>query len=343
MKAATLIPPFTLTRRVCQSGVALITAMLVMAIVSVAAAAMISRQHFDLRRTENILRSDQAYQFALGGEHWAKGILVKDHQTDTKTSNPYDGLDEDWAQPLPPTPVEGGQIAGQIFDLQARFNINNLESAIPPPIGAGGTPPPGKPLFKDYFVRVLDNLGLNQALPDLFIDWIDKDINATFPNGAEDIDYLNLDIPYRTANAYFFDPSEIRLIKGVDSKTYQALLPLLTALPENNLPINVNTAPEILLKSLTNSITDVMVENLIQRRESSPFESERDFLNELEAMLGPGSPLPADIGDLISVESNYFLIDGRVQYDRSRIRVLSTIHLNNAGQSSVMMRTRDLF
>lgn len=57
-----------------QTGVALITAMLVVALASVAAVAMTSRQQLDIRRTGNILHADQAYLYALGGELWAKDL-----------------------------------------------------------------------------------------------------------------------------------------------------------------------------------------------------------------------------------------------------------------------------
>ena len=43
-----------------QRGVALITALLVIALVTAAAVAMASRQQLDIRRTANILQRDQA-------------------------------------------------------------------------------------------------------------------------------------------------------------------------------------------------------------------------------------------------------------------------------------------
>ena len=61
-----------------QTGVALITAMLVTAIASVTVASMASRQHMDIRRTSNILDAEQAYLFALGAESYAKDILIED-------------------------------------------------------------------------------------------------------------------------------------------------------------------------------------------------------------------------------------------------------------------------
>ena len=56
-----------------QRGVALITALLVIALVVVVAVAMASRQQIDIRRSANILDADQAYELALGVEAWEIG------------------------------------------------------------------------------------------------------------------------------------------------------------------------------------------------------------------------------------------------------------------------------
>ena len=52
-----------------ERGVALITAILVVAIAAIIATSMMSRQNFDTRRTANIIHRDQAIAYALGAEH----------------------------------------------------------------------------------------------------------------------------------------------------------------------------------------------------------------------------------------------------------------------------------
>ena len=61
-----------------QKGVALITAMLIASLASIAAVAMVSRQNLDIRRTENMLEADKAYMYALAAESWVTQILVED-------------------------------------------------------------------------------------------------------------------------------------------------------------------------------------------------------------------------------------------------------------------------
>ena len=74
------------------SGVALVTALLVVSLASLAAVSMATRQTFDVCRTANLINSDQAWLYAWGAEGWAKAILARD-----KKDNKIDSLDEPWA------------------------------------------------------------------------------------------------------------------------------------------------------------------------------------------------------------------------------------------------------
>ena len=77
------------------------------------------------------------------------------------------------------------------------------------------------------------------------IDWIDEDNNVTGIGGAETAYYTSLDKPYRPANQLFASVSELRLVKGMTEELYLHLLPLVSALPETDTQINVNTAVDI--------------------------------------------------------------------------------------------------
>src|SRR5215208_3086523 len=130
-------------------GVALITALLIVALATVAATSFATQQQLDIRRTGNLIDGDQAWAYAEGGEAWAKLILQRDTKDDQQAnsnpddqqanSNPddqqansaTDDLTEPWAQPLPPIKLVGGYMIGRITDAQARLNLNNL--VIPDP------------------------------------------------------------------------------------------------------------------------------------------------------------------------------------------------------------------
>ena len=61
-----------------QRGVALVTALLVVSIVTVAAVAMATSQQIDVRRTANLLHGEKAYAYAVSAESWARIVLRRD-------------------------------------------------------------------------------------------------------------------------------------------------------------------------------------------------------------------------------------------------------------------------
>jgi len=73
-----------------QQGVALITALLVVSLATVLAVSLVNHLYFDIRRTENILRLDQA-QLYNGG---AVNIVMEGLEMDRNSRNEYDSLDE---------------------------------------------------------------------------------------------------------------------------------------------------------------------------------------------------------------------------------------------------------
>ena len=61
-----------------QRGMALITVLLVVAVVTVVSAGIIARQQLSIRSSANQLHVRQAWHYALGGETLAKAILQRD-------------------------------------------------------------------------------------------------------------------------------------------------------------------------------------------------------------------------------------------------------------------------
>ncbi len=275
---------------------------------------MTARQQLDLRRTANVINGEQAYIYALGGESWVKRILLRDRK-----DNEIDSLHDVWATPLPPLPIPGGTIQGQVEDLQGRFNLNNLVTE-------------GQASAKDIilFERLLQVLELPPTLAQVVVDWIDADLEPQIPDGAEDNTYLTKIPPYRTSNTLFSSPSEIRLLAGFDNESYQKLLPYISTLPSGT-KINVNTAPDKVLMALAEGLTDVTA--LIAARDKKIFESIQDFLVH-EALAG----LDIDENNL-SVSSEYFLFTAQVQIDRGRAQLNSLLH-RLPDKVSVVMRSQ---
>jgi hypothetical protein len=104
-----------------ESGIAALTAILVVAVAASAAAMMLSQQSAMLDQTMLVASRAQAEQYASAGLDWARGVLVQDGR-----ASQSDSLDEGWARPIVGLPVERAVVAGGIADEQGKFNLNNL-------------------------------------------------------------------------------------------------------------------------------------------------------------------------------------------------------------------------
>src|SRR5688500_18856079 len=153
-----------------QRGVALITAVLVVAIGTMIAVNLMWEGTLDLRRAESALAADQGLLYVQGAEAWAADIL----RQDLVDSPDSDHFGEQWAYELPPLPVDGGTITGKLEDLQGRFNLNKL-------IGADGME---DQLARRQFERLLNSLELDPGLAGAVVDWLDPDTELRFPTGG---------------------------------------------------------------------------------------------------------------------------------------------------------------
>ena len=269
-----------------QRGIALITAVLMVALATMLAVGVVYRGVLDQRRTATMFAMDQAWEIALGAEAWAADFLQRDLQ-----QSQGDNLSETWAQPLPPLPVEGGSVAGRLVDLQGRFNLNNL-------VFADGTPNPDTIA---QFSRILVALDIEPTWASIMADWIDLDTQPGFPDGAEDNVYLGQAPPYLAANMPITRASEILALPGFGAERWAKLKPYVTALPVGT-TLNVCTAPGIVLDSLSEGVIEFgrSADELAKRRSDGCFPS----LNDLRGALGDTDY--DKLKDSLSESSSYF-------------------------------------
>jgi len=230
-----------------QGGIAVITVLLVIALATIIIASMTGRQQLLIQREKNESFVQQARSLAISGERFAAAVLFRDFEAGDREKT--DSLDDDWAQTLPPVPIDNAVIQGCIVDMQGKFNLNNM-------VNLEGEP---EQVYIDQFGRLLQELNIDQAKLQAVVDWIDKDVNALTPDGAEDDYYSGLEKPYRTANSSFVSISELQLVKGFspaveqEQADFETLLPHISVLPilDGPTPVNVNTATPELLSSLS--------------------------------------------------------------------------------------------
>lgn len=273
-----------------QRGVALITVLLVIALATVAAVEMTRQGVLDLRRSGNALALEQAHQLALGGERWSVAVLAREAERATggQRGDPGGGdLDvgpDEWPRPLPPIPVEGGQVGGEIIDAQSRFNLNSL-------VGPGGV----DAVAVARFQRLLALLGLDRRIAMAAVDWIDRNRQPTHPGGGENNFYMGLAQPYRIADRPMASASELRRVRGVDAAAWRALEPHVTALPQPT-AINIDTAGPVLMQAIAPALEAGGAEKLA----NTSFREMSEFINH---------PLVANSGATwsgLSVGSEYF-------------------------------------
>jgi len=298
-----------------QQGVALITVLLVVTLATTAAVAMSSRQHIDIRRTENTLYISQAAQYLSGVEFWAQQILAKDRK-DNKT----DDESEEWATRLPPLPVEGGYVSGYIEDFQGRINLNNLQDK------TAGKETQAR--LKRLFAR----LEINEELINTLLDWMDADQEARFPGGAEDGYYLGLQPPYRAANRILQSSSELMLLKDMTPTQSAKLEPYISTLPQTT-AININTASATVLMTLADDLSDTEIQALIEKRKDKPYTKVEDFLAE---KVFAGKTIPAEG---LSVSSNYFMLHAETGIGSLTQYRSSLLERSDKGKIKTLMRS----
>ena len=303
-----------------QKGVALITAMLIMALITTLTFSLEWDNSLDLRRTYVSMYREEAIQAALGAESWVLTILRQDSQDSTT-----DHFGEIWASDMPVLPLGGpgesiqGEIHGDIDDLQGRFNINNL-------IDNNGEVDQAA---LEQFQRLLLSLGLDLRLAGIAADWIDADQDASFPDGAEDPIYTGIVPPYRTANQIISSTSELAALDGMDKAMMDALLPHIAALPPGT-AINVNTATGPVLQSLDENLTSADVERLLAERGETGFT---DVNNTFSSLVTP------DVLNQLSETSDYFRLKVIVQVDTVRITYFSLLERSAQGDVTPILRS----
>ena len=299
-----------------QGGIALMTVMLVLSVVTVVLVAMSSDRQMDIRRTENQLRTIQAWEYVYGLEAWA----IKQLKIDV-TNNLYDDLTDKWNKPLTSKPIPEGNIQAEIVDLQGRINLNNLLID-------------GEASEEDILrlKRLLIILKINTDLVDVMLDWIDADMDLRTPNSAEDETYSKFTPPYRSANVPFSDVSELLRLKGMTLKDYKKLLPYIYVADERT-SININTASAVVLRTFAPDITKNQAESLYNAS-GKPFKEIEEFLKD-EAMEGI-----VINKESISVASHHFLLSGQIDMGKNVLIFDSQLNRNDLGEVKVVKRLR---
>lgn len=283
-----------MTRRLAQSGAALLAAMLTVALVATFAAAAMWQQWRGIEVEAAERSRVQSSWILTGALDWARLILREDAR-----SGGADHLTEPWAVPLQEarlstflaadkannTENEGDNtfLSGQMIDLQSLLNVTNL-------VEAGRI---SEPAMRS-FVRLFDLLGLPQAQLGRMAE------NLRF---ASDISVDN-----RSAAQAPLLPQRVEQLVwlGLPVQTIAALEPYVTVLPSRT-PVNLNTASAEVIYAAVGGISLADAQRLVAERDRQHFRQLQDaarLLPNPETVFNDGTA---------GVASRFFEVRGRLR------------------------------
>jgi general secretion pathway protein K len=296
-----------------QRGLAMLATMMAVALMTVLVVDFTYSASASFRSSANQINALRADYLARSGVNVGLGLLAQDARNDALSQQAYDGLDEVWAMPFPPLPVEGGTASLSIVDETRKLNINQLVNLNNGAVNVA---------FSQMLERLFQAIGVPPEILPAIIDWLDRD-NVESQGGAEATYYMGLVPPYEPRNGPMPTIADLRMIRGIDDATFMRLRQFLTAAPESK--VNVNTAPPEVLIALLPELANQpsLLQTVLEQR---PFRN----LADLTKVLGPSSA-NANPTTLFTTQSDYFTITGLGSYAGARSFVYATVRRNGVG------------
>jgi general secretion pathway protein K len=309
--------------------VALLVAILLVALGTIIAATMAYNNAMTARRAVATFDFDQALLVAQGGEALAAYGL----QQQAKQNSPYTYPGQAWSQPLPPTEVlPGVMLEAHLQDLQGRFNINDL-------VQTDGNQP--NQIAITAFQRLLTMLNMEPKWANYIVDWIDKNTDPMFPDGAEDSVYMEMNPPYRTPNLPITSTSELMAMPGFTRADFDRLAPYIVALPIGT-PINTCSASPYVLDALTGHVqfsSDPQQFEKDREAAGTCFPTTQDVLTAAGNVANAGNPQQQQtqtLNSLLAQKSTWFRLTSYVTLGSTQFAVYTLLYQDQTGVRPIM-------
>ncbi|HTW38568.1 MAG TPA: type II secretion system minor pseudopilin GspK [Steroidobacteraceae bacterium] len=296
-----------------ERGIALLTAILLVALGTMLAAALGYETAMTARRSQGVFAFDQSILIAEAGEALAAYALQQ-----SRALNPQsDAPGQPWAMPYGPVEVTPGiTLEASLEDMQGRFNINNLVDENGQ-IDANAL---------QAFENLLQILGLETKWGPQIADWIDADNVAYGPDGAEDATYLAQMPPYRTANRQITSPSELLALPGFGPVRYARIEPYVAALPRGT-KVNVCTASGAVLDALAptgeRQYSGLDPQTFAMQRADGCFPTVTEYQAAFKSAPGAATSLAMTA---VSQQSDYFRLRSIVDIGSAEFYLYSLLH-----------------
>ncbi len=269
-------------------GAALLAAMLMVSLVAMLAAGAAWQQWRTVAVESTERQHAQGQWLLLGALDWARVILREDARSGNPDA-PTDHLAEPWAIPLQEARLSSFlsanssddslaqqvYLSGQISDLQARMNVSNLLQ---------GSQIDLKSLqaFERLFEALnLPTAQLNTLAQGLVAAQQQKDGAPLMPQRISQLTWL-----------------------GLTPQTLNTLAPYITVLP-NRSPVNLNTAPTVVLYASVAGLSLSDANRLADQRAQNPWPG----LDAFQKAAGK----PVNVDGTHSVNSRFFEVVGRLR------------------------------
>jgi general secretion pathway protein K len=354
-----------------ESGAAIISALLVVALSAILVSGILWRQQVQVRRIENQRLLAQAQWVGRGALDWTRMILRS--EADTSAGITY--LGGIWGVPIAKTRLSDflGQIgeshhaegsdtflSGSIEDAQAKFNLRNLVSNSTP-----GTLQLNLQQI-EVFQRLLSILGLNSQLAKNTALQIRaslmhsatrfQSVNPGNPTGVPGAASSPVVAGGGTGGEYTDNPGlsdsgnnpsvaplqmtsvdSLLDVPGFTPEMVQRLRPFVTILPTVT-AINMNTAPAEVIAAIVPGMNVSSAQALVARRETVFFHNVADVQLALSA-----AGVPATVFDpgQMDVNSSYFVVHGRVQHERAEVDRTTLVYRDALTHTTRIVRERD--
>lgn len=314
-----------------REGMALLTVLLLVAIMALVATAILDDVRFSVRRTANAETGAQAQWYADGAETLVRRRIGRLTSLDPARTP----LTPAWNGRAVTLPLDGGRLTATVRDGQACFNLNSVVEWTGDRLAA-------RPAAAAQLSTLGRVVGVEarrmETIIDSLIDWIDTD-SAARPLGAEDSAYAGLAEPYRTGGVPLAEVSELRAMRGVDGEAYARLRPHLCTLPIDRSPINVNTlsaADAPLLVMLTGEFLSLSAARAVIAARPAGGWSDADRFWSQPALRG----LDVDAGarDQAVVRTDYFAVRIDAEYGGGRVVRTALIESRPGGAARTVIR-----
>ncbi|WP_059374316.1 type II secretion system minor pseudopilin GspK [Achromobacter sp. PD1] len=287
--------------RNAERGAAVISALIIVAIVAALTTGLFQRQTASTRRVENEMARVQARAMLAGGIDWAR-LIVRDHSK----REPITRGDQIWATPVLDTRIErpGDErvavFSGRVQDEQGKYNLYNLAN--------NGVPQPEQELV---LRRLLNTLQLPDTLAARMVDIMSAAQPVAPPADAASAPQGRPAPDARAPLPRGVD--EVAALLALEPSARNELRRTMTVLPVAT-SVNVNTAPAEVLAALVPGLSLSQARSMAGERDRGNwFNNSGDFANRL-AGAGVKTPAPA-----VATTSGWFLASGTVAYERARI------------------------